>query len=79
MVRKIIREELSARRFHRADSHPGAPVVREYARYERRVVQAPPERVVGAVARQYKVGRLDASKFLFLEGDGRSKKLQHEV
>jgi hypothetical protein len=42
-------------------------------------VQALPQRVVGAVARQYKVGRLDASKFLFLEGDGRSKKLQHEV
>ena len=30
---------------------------REYARYERRVVQTPPERVIGEVARQYKVAR----------------------
>ena len=35
----------------------GAADVREYARYERRVVQTPPERVIGEVARQYKVAR----------------------
>ena len=35
----------------------GAVDVREYARYERRVVQTPPERVIGEVARQYKVAR----------------------
>ncbi len=36
---------------------PGAAVAREYARYERRVVQAGPERVIGEVMRQYKVTR----------------------
>jgi len=36
---------------------PGAAVAREYARYERRVVHTGPERVVGEVARQYKVTR----------------------
>jgi len=35
----------------------GAAEVREYARYERRVMQTPPERVIGEVARQYKVAR----------------------
>jgi putative transposase len=35
----------------------GAADAREYARYERRVVQTPPERVIGEVARQYKVAR----------------------
>ena len=36
---------------------PGAPVAREYARYERRVVQAGPEQVIGEVVRQYQVTR----------------------
>ncbi len=36
---------------------PGAAVAREHARYERRVVQAGPEHVVGEVVRQYKVTR----------------------
>jgi len=35
----------------------GAAEVREYARYERRVMQTAPERVIGEVARQYKVAR----------------------
>lgn len=35
----------------------GAPVAREYTRYERRVVQAGPERVISEVVRQYKVTR----------------------
>jgi REP element-mobilizing transposase RayT len=36
---------------------PGMTAVREHARYERRVVEVGPERVIGEVARQYKVGR----------------------
>jgi putative transposase len=35
----------------------GAPMAREHARYERRIVQPGPERVVGEVMRQYKVPR----------------------
>ena len=37
----------------------GAADVREYARYERRVVQTAPERVIGEVARHYKVARAE--------------------
>ena len=35
----------------------GAAEVREYVRYERRVVQTAPERVIGEVARHYKMAR----------------------
>jgi REP element-mobilizing transposase RayT len=64
--------EESLKRYYEAERHspilgseefiervrqPVAALAREYARYERRVVQAGPERVVGEVARQYKVTR----------------------
>jgi chromosomal replication initiation ATPase DnaA len=37
--------------------HPLVAVAREHARYERRVVEAGPERVISEVVRQYKVRR----------------------
>jgi putative transposase len=36
---------------------PGAPATREHPRYERRVIQVGPERVINEVMRQYKVAR----------------------
>ena len=37
--------------------HPGAPTAREHPRYERRVIEVGPERVINEVVRQYKVAR----------------------
>ena len=48
---------LGSEQFIERARQPGAAAAREYARYERRVVQAAPERVIGEVMRQYKVRR----------------------
>jgi hypothetical protein len=37
--------------------HPGAPTAREHPRYERRVIEVGPERVINEVVRRYKVAR----------------------
>ena len=48
---------LGSEKFIERARQPVGAVAREYARYERRVVEVRPERVIGEVARQYKVTR----------------------
>jgi hypothetical protein len=48
---------LGSEEFIEQIKQPSAAVVREYPRYERRLIQAGPEHVIGEVVRQYKVTR----------------------
>jgi len=48
---------LGSEKFMERVRQPFAAVAREHARYERRAVEAAPERVIGEVVRQYKVTR----------------------